>query len=44
MAMEYGEDFTMILISVSGGILKQKATVYIRGRMVIDTKVSGSIV
>jgi hypothetical protein len=44
MAMGFGEDFTMILILVSGGIQKQKDMVYIRGRMEIDTKVSGSIV
>lgn len=43
MAMEFGEDFTMTLISVSGGIQKQKVMVFIRGRMGIDTKVSGSI-
>jgi hypothetical protein len=42
MDMAYGEGCTMILISESGEILRQKGMVFIHGRMEIGTKGNGS--
>ncbi len=42
MAMASGGGFTVILISGSGVILKQKAMACILGKMAIDMKVSGN--
>lgn len=42
MAMVYGGEFKEILILESGGILRQKDTVFTPGRTETDMKESGS--